>query len=249
MVPPLPVIRFFDFPSSGDGCVLLFLPLLAPNVPGSKKSAGLRPGKKCIERLGLSQDDLIALRRGGVVHIRKVAVPERALLKPGPLDAHKRELMEAHTVIGARICAPLKSFRQVLSIIRWHHERQDGSGYADHLKGDQIPLTALVLQTVDIYDEKQKVRYGGSVLGPARRSQRALYSGMTLNSGGLSFLAFLRTNSRCAQFKLVSVALIISDPFSHSSQHFVHSTVSPSFFGSTTACAHWNPLAQVPPSG
>src|SRR5436853_833810 len=206
MVPPLPVIRFFDFPSSGDGCVLLFLPLLAPNVPGSKKSAGLRPGKKCIERLGLSQDDLIALRRGGVVHIRKVAVPERALLKPGPLDAHKRELMEAHTVIGARICAPLKSFRQVLSIIRWHHERQDGSGYADHLKGDQIPITALVLQTVDIYDEKQKVRYGGSVLGPARRSQRALYSGMTLNSGGLSFLAFLRTNSRCAQFKWFSVA-------------------------------------------
>jgi len=60
--------------------------------------------------------------------------------------------MEAHTVIGARVCAPLKSFRQVLPIIRWHHERQDGSGYPDHLKGDQIPLTARVLQTVDIYD-------------------------------------------------------------------------------------------------
>ncbi len=105
------------------------------------------------ERLALSQEDLIALHRGGVVHdIGKVAVPERVLLKPGPLDAHERKLIEAHTVIGERICLPLKSFRQVLPIIRSHHERQDGSGYPDHLKGEQIPLIARVLQTVDIYD-------------------------------------------------------------------------------------------------
>jgi putative two-component system response regulator len=105
------------------------------------------------ERLGLSPEDLIALRRGGVVHdIGKVAVPERVLLKPGPLDAHEFELMRAHTVIGERICAPLHSFQQVLPIIRWHHERRDGTGYPDHLKGDQIPLIARVLQTVDVYD-------------------------------------------------------------------------------------------------
>lgn len=105
------------------------------------------------ERLGLPPEELIALRRGGVVHdIGKVAVPERVLLKPGPLDAHERELMEAHTVIGERICAPLRSFRQVLPIIRWHHERQDGTGYPDHLKGDEIPLVARILQTVDVYD-------------------------------------------------------------------------------------------------
>jgi putative two-component system response regulator len=105
------------------------------------------------ERLGLSVDECNALRCGGVIHdIGKVAVPERVLLKPRPLDVHERELMEAHPVIGERICAPLKCFEQVLPIIRWHHERQDGSGYPDHLKGDQIPLTARVLQTVDIYD-------------------------------------------------------------------------------------------------
>ena len=105
------------------------------------------------KRLGLSPEDLIALRRGGVVHdIGKVTVPERVLLKPGPLDAHELELMRAHTLIGERICAPLRSFRQVLPIIRWHHERQDGSGYPDRLRGDQIPLIARVLQTVDIYD-------------------------------------------------------------------------------------------------
>ena len=60
--------------------------------------------------------------------------------------------METHTAIGERICAPLKSFRNVLPIIRWHHERQDGSGYPDRLRGHQIPLVARVLQTVDVYD-------------------------------------------------------------------------------------------------
>ena len=60
--------------------------------------------------------------------------------------------MEEHTVIGERICAPLKSFRNVLPIIRSHHEKQDGTGYPDHLKGGEIPLCARILQTVDIYD-------------------------------------------------------------------------------------------------
>jgi putative two-component system response regulator len=79
-------------------------------------------------------------------------VPESVLLKPGPLDAAERKIMEQHTIVGERICAPLKSFRNVLPIIRSHHEKQDGSGYPDHLKGDEIPMTARVLQTVDIYD-------------------------------------------------------------------------------------------------
>ena len=57
-----------------------------------------------------------------------------------------------HPVVGERICAPLKSLRLVLPIIRYHHERLDGSGYPDGLKGDEIPLTARILQTVDLYD-------------------------------------------------------------------------------------------------
>jgi cyclic di-GMP phosphodiesterase len=103
--------------------------------------------------LGLPEEQRIALRRGGIVHdIGKVAVPEQILRKPGPLDAVERRLMETHTVMGERICAPLKTFRQVLPIIRWHHERRNGSGYPDRLKGDAIPLTARILQTADLYD-------------------------------------------------------------------------------------------------
>jgi putative two-component system response regulator len=105
------------------------------------------------EKIGLSQAACNDLRRGGIVHdIGKVAVPESILLKPGPLDPAERKIMEEHTIIGERICAPLKSFRNVLPIIRSHHEKQDGSGYPDHLKGEEIPLTACILQTVDIYD-------------------------------------------------------------------------------------------------
>jgi putative two-component system response regulator len=105
------------------------------------------------ERLGLSHDQRIALRRAGIVHdIGKVAVPEHILLKPGPLNEAERGVIETHPAIGERICAPLKSFRAVLPIIRHHHERQNGTGYPDHLRGSEIPLTARILQTVDIYD-------------------------------------------------------------------------------------------------
>jgi putative two-component system response regulator len=105
------------------------------------------------ERLGLSEDKCIALRRAGIVHdIGKVAVPEHILLKPGPLNEAERAIIETHPVVGERICAPLKSFRGVLPIIRHHHERLNGTGYPDHLQGNEIPLTARILQTVDIYD-------------------------------------------------------------------------------------------------
>ncbi len=104
-------------------------------------------------QLGLTEEHCVALHRAGVVHdIGKVAVPEHILLKPGPLEPEERKLMEQHPVIGERICSPLKAFRPVLPIIRHHHERMDGSGYPDGLKGEEIPLTARILQVVDIYD-------------------------------------------------------------------------------------------------
>jgi putative two-component system response regulator len=105
------------------------------------------------EKLGLSQELRVALRRGGLIHdIGKLAVPDHILLKPGPLTLEERRIMERHTVIGEGICAPLRSFRHVLPIIRHHHEKQDGSGYPDGLKGEQIPLTARILQITDVYD-------------------------------------------------------------------------------------------------
>jgi putative two-component system response regulator len=105
------------------------------------------------EHLKLPEEQLIALRRAGVVHdVGKIAVPDAILLKPGRLTEEEWKIIREHPVVGERICAPLKSFRFVLPIIRHHHEKLDGSGYPDGLRGDAIPVTARVLQIVDVYD-------------------------------------------------------------------------------------------------
>jgi putative two-component system response regulator len=108
---------------------------------------------------GLAEDQIIALRRAGIVHdIGKIAIPDSIILKPSSLSPDEWKLMREHPVIGERICAPLKSFRAVLPVIRHHHEKLDGSGYPDGLKGDQIPIAARVLQIVDVYDALTTVR-------------------------------------------------------------------------------------------
>jgi putative two-component system response regulator len=105
------------------------------------------------KRLGLPPEQLKALHRGGVLHdVGKIGIPDSILLKPGPLTTEEREVIKSHPVIGERICAPLKSLRLVLPIIRHHHERWDGSGYPDGLAAENIPLTARILQAVDLYD-------------------------------------------------------------------------------------------------
>jgi putative two-component system response regulator len=105
------------------------------------------------ERLNLPEEQLVALRRAGIVHdVGKVAIPDAILLKPGALTPEEWTIIREHSAIGERICAPLKSFRLVLPIIRHHHEKLDGSGYPDGLRGDAIPVTARVLQIVDVYD-------------------------------------------------------------------------------------------------
>jgi putative two-component system response regulator len=110
-------------------------------------------------RIGLNEEQLTALNRGGIVHdIGKVAVPDVILLKPGKLNPEEMRIIREHPVVGERICQRLKSFRSVLPIIRHHHEKLDGTGYPDGLKGDAIPLEARVLQIVDIYDALTTVR-------------------------------------------------------------------------------------------
>jgi len=109
--------------------------------------------------IGLAAEQITALRRSGIVHdIGKVAVPDSILLKPGPLSSEEWKIMRDHPEVGARICAPLKSFRLVLPIIRHHHERLDGSGYPDGLKGEAIPIGARVLQIADVYDALRTAR-------------------------------------------------------------------------------------------
>lgn len=105
------------------------------------------------ESLELTDEDLEILHIASLLHdIGKVGVPDSILSKPGPLTEEERGIVQQHPVIGESICAPLKSLRHVLPLIRHHHERMDGSGYPDGLCGDRIPLKARILQIADIYD-------------------------------------------------------------------------------------------------
>lgn len=104
-------------------------------------------------RLGLAEEEIETLNRGGYLHdIGKIAVPDAILNKPGPLTPAEWTVMRAHTTRGEEICRPLRTLGPVLPIIRSHHERWDGSGYPDRLRGEEIPLIARILQTADIYD-------------------------------------------------------------------------------------------------
>jgi putative two-component system response regulator len=102
---------------------------------------------------GLDDDTLEALRQGGVLHdIGKIGIPNEIINKAGRLTDKERIVMNKHPLIGERICEPLKSLRHLLPIIRWHHEKLDGSGYPDGIKGSKFPVPAQILQLSDIYD-------------------------------------------------------------------------------------------------
>ena len=121
--------------------------------------------------MGLPSADILALQRAGFLHdIGKVAVPDSVLLKEGPLTAEEWEIMKTHAERGERICRGMKALDRVLPIIRHHHERWDGSGYPDGLRGDEIPLLARIMQLADIYDALTTLR----PYKPALSSQEAL---------------------------------------------------------------------------
>ena len=103
--------------------------------------------------LGLPEEDLLALERGGYFHdIGKIGIPDAILLKKGKLTAAERRVMAQHPVIGERLCGNLRVLQRVRPIVRHHHERLDGSGYPDGLAGDDIPLLAQIIGIVDVYD-------------------------------------------------------------------------------------------------
>lgn len=110
-------------------------------------------GMALARTIGLPKADLQALFRGGYLHdIGKISVPDRILFKRGLLTDQEWEVMRQHTVRGEEICKGMKSLAPVLPIIRSHHERWDGTGYPDGLRGEEIPLLARIIQVADIYD-------------------------------------------------------------------------------------------------
>ncbi len=109
--------------------------------------------------LGCSEAEVEALRAGALLHdIGKIAVPDYILNKPGKLTAAEFEKMKLHTVIGAQILGRVEFPYPVVPVVRHHHERWDGCGYPDALKGEEIPLTARILSVVDCFDAVREDR-------------------------------------------------------------------------------------------
>lgn len=119
--------------------------------------------------IGLREEDLRMLYRAALLHdIGKVGIPELVLNKPGMLTVEETRLMRESTILSPDLCAPLRATPQLLPIIRHLHERVDGTGYPDHLSGDQIPLGARILSIADAYDAMTSQRPYRPALSPAK---------------------------------------------------------------------------------
>jgi putative two-component system response regulator len=113
----------------------------------------MRYALRLARALGLGEEQREVLRKGALLHdIGKISVPDAILNKPGSLSDAEFELVKGHAAQGAHIVEPLHSVRDAVPLIRWHHERLDGRGYPDGLRGAEIPLLVRVLAVADTYD-------------------------------------------------------------------------------------------------
>jgi putative two-component system response regulator len=131
------------------------------------------------EETGLA-DELETIRLGAILHdVGKIGIPDRILLKPGPLDAEERAAMRTHTVIGDRLLEPLDLLMSVRPIVRHHHERWDGDGYPDGLAGEAIPPAARVVAVADALEAMSSDRPYRS-----RLAQTTILAEIRAGSGG-----------------------------------------------------------------
>lgn len=104
-------------------------------------------------RLGVPEYEMVHIRRGGELHdIGKIAIPDHILLKNGALSKEEREIMQKHPMIAAEIMEGIPQIERAMVIPRSHHEKWDGSGYPEGLKGESIPLFARIFALADVYD-------------------------------------------------------------------------------------------------
>ena len=117
----------------------------------SERVAGLAQRLALAAGLGIAEAKTIA--EAGLLHdLGKIAVPKHILRKQGPLTDEEWIAMRRHPLTGAQIVAPLEFFADAALIVRHHHERHDGSGYPDGLKGNGIPVGARIVAIADVYD-------------------------------------------------------------------------------------------------
>jgi response regulator RpfG family c-di-GMP phosphodiesterase len=154
--------------------------------------------------LGLDDEALEALRAYCPLHdLGKIGIPDSILLKYGPLTDEELEMCRQHAAIGEEIMRPLNPGPAVLSMIRNHHERWDGGGYPDGLKGEEIPLLARVVAGADTFHAMVSHRpyRPGTVFFPALQEIRAL-AGSQFDPSVVQALCALWDNGELAKFSM-----------------------------------------------
>ena len=122
---------------------------------------------RLVRALGLEDHELTTLRLGAYLHdVGKLRVPHEILNKAGPLTREEFEVIQMHPVWGVELLEDIDFPWDIKPIIRWHHEKHDGSGYPDRLRGDEIPLAAQIIGAVDVYDALTTTRSYRAALAP-----------------------------------------------------------------------------------
>ena len=160
--------------------------------------------------LGLADDQLLALNRGGFLHdVGKIGISDAILLKADRLTDSEYTAMQQHTVIGDKLCGEMRLLQDVRPIVRHHHERPDGTGYPDQLKGEDIPLLARILSVVDVYDALTTARSYKPALPP----EEAVRELREEAARGWQFEAIVEAFAALtAQRDFVSVGVIATNP-------------------------------------
>jgi len=132
-----------------------------------------RLGVAVARTLGLDEHAQTTVRLGAYLHdLGKVRVPHEILSKPGPLTRDELEVVQMHPIWGIELLAKVEFPWDIKPVIRWHHERYDGTGYPDRLCGDEIPVAAQIVGIVDVYDALTTTRpYRPAFSRPAALAQ------------------------------------------------------------------------------
>jgi putative two-component system response regulator len=151
----LRIKRLIDERDSAEAVVFALARAVEAKSPYTHGHAG-RVRNFAIElarAVGVTEADRELLGKGALLHdIGKISVPDAILEKPGRLTNDEYDLVKDHTRQGAHIVEPLHSLRDAVPFIRWHHERLDGKGYPDGLRGEQLPWMVRILSVADVFD-------------------------------------------------------------------------------------------------
>jgi putative nucleotidyltransferase with HDIG domain len=172
-----------EAPEADDepGAVEALVAALEAKDPGIREHlrAVTRIARGIAREISLSEEQVKDLTLGALLHdVGKIGVPDHILHKPGRLTDEEYQMITCHPVLGAEIVAPVGEMAPVLPVVKHHHERFDGKGYPDGLRGEDIPLLARIVSVADAFDSMVRERpYGYSI------SREAALEEIRANSG------------------------------------------------------------------